>query len=175
MFEIAEFRQAKNNFFKTHPQSPLLPEQKKDFHGLNYFPENPALRFALPLERYPEPARIVMPTSTGAEQVYRQIGQVKFIIGDAAAALQVYEADNGAGTYFIPFVDATAPGESYGGGRYLEAAEPHRDELILDFNLAYNPYCAYNDKWSCPLPPPVNRLKMRIEAGEKNFHGRPNG
>ena len=170
MSEISEFRKAKDDFFKTHPQSPLLPEQKKDFKGLNYFPENPALRFELQLERYPNPERVVMPTSTGSEQAYRKVGQVKFKVKNENASLQVYESEHGTGSYFIPFTDATAPAESYGGGRYLEPEEPHKDDLIIDLNLAYNPYCAYNDKWSCPLPPLENRLKVRIEAGEKKFH-----
>lgn len=170
MSEIAEFRKAKDNFFKTHPQSPLTLEQKQNFRGLNYFAENPALRFELALERYPNPERVVMPTSTGAQQVYHKVGQVRFRVGDQDAALQVYESENGMGAHFIPFLDATAPTETYGGGRYLEPEEPHKDELIVDLNLAYNPYCAYNDRWSCPLPPLDNRLKIRIEAGEKKFH-----
>jgi hypothetical protein len=85
------------------------------------------------------------------------------------AALQVYESVDQPGSFFIPFVDATAPEETYGAGRYLEPEEVHRDELLLDFNFAYNPYCAYNDRWSCPFPPPENRLKVRVEAGEKSF------
>jgi uncharacterized protein (DUF1684 family) len=81
--------------------------------------------------------------------------------------LQVYEAEYG---YFLPFSDATAPAETYGAGRYLEPEDLGGDKLVLDFNLAYNPYCAYNERWSCPLPPAANRLKVRIEAGEKKFH-----
>jgi len=176
--EVTEFRKAKDQFFKTSPQSPLTPEQRKEFAGLHYFPENPALRFELPLERYANPARVQMQTSTGSVQDYAQVGQVRFKVNGEDAALQVYESVDNPGSYFIPFVDATAPAESYGAGRYLEPEEHHADELIVDFNLCYNPYCAYNDRWSCPFPPPENRLKaegpegrgIRIEAGEKKFH-----
>jgi uncharacterized protein len=85
------------------------------------------------------------------------------------AVLQVYLPVEG-GNYFIPFVDGTAPAETYGAGRYVEPEDLGDGRLHLDFNLAYNPYCAYNDFWSCPLPPALNRLKVRIEAGEKKFH-----
>ena len=170
MSEVTEFRKAKDEFFKTSPQSPLTKEQKKDLAGLHYFPENPALRFELPLERYAHPERVTMQTNTGAAQEYFKVGQVRFKINGEPAALQVYESTNNPGSYFIPFVDATAPAESYGAGRYLEPEEIHDGELLADFNLAYNPYCAYNSNWSCPIPPPENRLRVRIEAGEKKFH-----
>ena len=178
MSEIEEFRKAKDSYFKTSAQSPLTPEQKKDFSGLHYFPENPALRFDLPLERHAEPERVIMQTSTGGTQEYYKVGQVRFKVNGEDTALQVYESTDSPGAYFVPFVDATAPVDSYGAGRYLEPEEHHADELVVDFNFAYNPYCAYNDRWSCPFPPPENRLKaegpegrgIRIEAGEKKFH-----
>ena len=169
MSELTEFRQAKDEFFKKGFQSPLTDEQKKDFHGLNYFPENAALRLRLPLERYPQPAHVKMQTSKGDVQEYLRVGQIKFQVNGQDAALQIYESVDRPGMYFLPFVDATAPHESYGAGRYLEPEEDG-DHLSVDFNLAYNPYCAYNDRWSCPFPPAENRLAVRIEAGEKNFH-----
>jgi len=170
MSEIEAFRQAKDNFFRKGPGSPLTPEQAKDFHGLVYFPENSTLRFELPLEKYVDPARVQMQTSTGSVQEYLKVGQVEFQVNGEDAALQVYESTDHPGSYFIPFTDATAPAESYGAGRYLEPEEMHAGEITLDFNLAYNPYCAYNERWSCPIPPAENRLKVRIEAGEKKFH-----
>ncbi len=171
MSELADFRKAKDNFFKTSSQPPLTAAQKKEFKGLNYYPENPALRFELSLERYPEPQRVTMQTSTGGTQEYDKVGQLRFKVDGQEAALQVYESAGEPGSFFVPFVDATAPQETYGAGRYLEPEEVHPDELLLDFNFAYNPYCAYDpEKWSCPLPPAENRLKVRIEAGEKNYH-----
>jgi len=169
MSTLTEFRAAKDAFFQSDPQSPLEPGQRRTFAGLHYFPENPALRFELELEPAAQPERVVMATSTGDEQEYFHAGQVTFPIGAETAVLQVYIT--AAGTdYFVPFVDRTAPAESYGAGRYLEPEDLGGGRLRLDFNLAYNPYCAYNDRWSCPIPPAANRLAVRIEAGEKKFH-----
>ncbi len=170
MSELSEFRKSKDKFFKTSAQSPLTPEQKKGFKALNYYPENPTLRFVLPLERYAKPSRVTMQTSSGDTQEYYKVGQLRFKVDGQMVALQVYESVDQPGSFFVPFVDATAPAETYGAGRYLEPEEVHPDELLLDFNLAYNPYCAYNSNWSCPLPPVENRLSVRIEAGEKSLH-----
>jgi uncharacterized protein (DUF1684 family) len=170
MSELEEFRAMKDDFFRDHFQSPLTREQRQHFKGLNYFSENPALRFDLPLERNDQPPRVTMQTSTGDTQDHFQIGQVHFTVNGETVALQVYQAVDGQGDYFIPFVDETAPEETYGAGRYLEPEALEDNLLRVDFNLAYNPYCAFNERWSCPLPPPENRLKVRIEAGEKKFH-----
>jgi hypothetical protein len=93
---------------------------------------------------------------------------VVFVWVNGSATLQVYQDPEG-GDFFLPFVDATAPEETYGAGRYLDVEAPRDGKFLIDFNYAYNPYCAYNDKWSCPIPPKENRLKVQIEAGEKNF------
>ncbi len=170
MSELQEFRKLKDEFFREQFQSPLTKEQQKEFKGLSYYPENPALRFELPLERYDQPEPVKMQTSTGDVQDYFKIGQIRFKVDGQEAALQVYESEDNPGSYFIPFVDATAPAETYGAGRYLEPEELSDGQLLVDFNVSYNPYCAYNDRWSCPFPPPENRLKARIEAGEKKFH-----
>lgn len=167
MSDLTNFRQQKDDFFRTDRQSPLTAEQKAAFSGLHYFDENPALRLELPLERLAQPEQVILQTSTGNEQEYWHVGQVQFTVDGQQAALQIYENDYG---YFLPFVDATAPRETYGAGRYIEPHDLGGGLLGIDFNLAYNPYCAYNERWSCPLPPSANRLKVRIEAGEKNFH-----
>jgi hypothetical protein len=133
-------RKEKDAFFKSS-QSPLDAMQKKDFQGLSYYPENPALRLELPLERYPNPSQVLMATSTGEEREYWHIGQMRFTVDGQEAVLQIYEADYG---YFLPFSDATAPAETYGAGRYLEPEDLGGGRLLVDFNLAYNPYCAYN-------------------------------
>jgi uncharacterized protein (DUF1684 family) len=101
---------------------------------------------------------------------YVNVGQIRFRVKGEEAVLQVYESEDNPGEYFVPFVDATAPQETYGAGRYLEPEQIGPDKLLVDFNLAYNPYCVYDySKWSCPIPPAENRLRVRIEAGEKNF------
>ncbi len=167
MDELEKFRVEKDEFFLSGDHSPLTVEQKAAFDGLHYFPPNPLLKMELHIERNPEPQLVTMQTSTGDIREYLKIGQINFRIGDSDCTLQVYEDDYG---FFLPFIDQTAPGETYGAGRYLEPQEIRPDVMYVDFNLAYNPYCAYNDRWSCPLPPNENRLNVRIEAGEKKFH-----
>lgn len=177
MSTLAEFRQEKDDFFKHDYQSPLTAGEKRDFTGLHYYPENPLLRFELALETAESPKPVVLQTSTGDAREYLHVGQVRFEVDGQEATLQVYMDDYD--NYFLPFVDATAPDETYGAGRYLEpevvvrtaqCVAPTTPRLCVDFNLAYNPYCAYNDRWSCPIPPRENRLAVRIEAGEKKFH-----
>ncbi len=167
MSALEQFRQDKDDLFKNDPHSPLSAEQKRDFTGLKYYPENPSLRLELKLEKAAALEPVILQTSTGEAREYMRSGQVRFNVDGREAALQVYADDYG---YFLPFVDATAPDETYGAGRYLEPHDPGDGRLEVDFNLAYNPYCAYNERWSCPLPPKENRLKVRIEAGEKKFH-----
>jgi len=169
MIKLNDFRRAKDDFFRTEPQSPFNHAHHGKFVGLKYYPENPDLRFDLPIEKVEKPGLIVMATSTGDEQDYLHVGQIRFVVQGQEAILQVY-VSAGGGDYFIPFVDATAPAETYGAGRYLEPEDLGGGQLHIDFNLAYNPYCAYNERWSCPLPPRANRIAVRIEAGELKFH-----
>jgi uncharacterized protein (DUF1684 family) len=167
MNDLEHFRTEKDDLFRTGDQSPLTAEQQHGFNGLNYYPENPALRLELALERSANPEPVILATSTGDEREYTHIGQIRFDVAGQEAVLQIYEDDYG---FFLPFSDATSAEETYGAGRYIEPHELRADVLYVDFNLAYNPYCAYNERWSCPLPPSANRLKLKIEAGEKKFH-----
>jgi uncharacterized protein (DUF1684 family) len=167
MSTLDHFRKDKDDFFKNDEQSPLSAEQKRNFKGLNYYPENPSLRLELKLEKAAKPTPIILQTSTGEIRELMHAGQIHFSVAGQDATLQVYDDEHG---YFLPFVDATAPEETYGAGRYLEPYDLGDGLLNVDFNVAYNPYCAYNERWSCPLPPKENRLKVRIEAGEKKFH-----
>ena len=167
MNEIQQFRAEKDNYFAHHPQSPLSPEQKTKFKGLKYFPESDELRFELSVEILTEHQEIQIPTSTGDFQSYFRYGKLRFQVEGQAVELTVYTNENG---YFLPFVDSLANKETYPAGRYLEPEPLPDGRLLVDFNLAYNPYCAYNDMWSCPLTPAENRLKVPIRAGEKMFH-----
>lgn len=168
-FEWNEFRREKDDYFRTSRRSPLSAEQKASFRGLRYFPASEQWVFDVPLDRYASPKKVYLTTNTGEAQEYLNIGQVHFSVGGEGVTLQVYQSTR-EDDYFIPFVDATAPEETYGAGRYLEPELVKEGWLRLDFNRAYNPYCAYNDLWSCPIPPVENRLKIRIEAGEMKFH-----
>jgi uncharacterized protein (DUF1684 family) len=178
MTELEELRREKDNFFKTHPQSPLTPEQKKTFTGLSYFPESPALRLEVKVEEFARKEVVVMQTSTGDVREYQKFGKFKFAVEEQEAELTIYAAPYGG--YFLPFVDSLAGTETYGAGRYLEPEPLGGGKIRVDFNLAYNPYCAYNEpywinplaenRWSCPIPPAENRLKVPIRAGEKLYY-----
>lgn len=167
MSQLDAFRAAKDRFFKEHLESPLTAEQRDAFSGLRYFPENSALRLTLPVEPPEGEPTLVMQTSTGERRTYRRVGKLRFTVDEQEAGLTLF-ADE-AGTLFLPFVDALAGSETYGAGRYLEPEQLGDDRVLVDFNLAYNPYCAYNHDWSCPLTPFENRLRVAIRAGEQLF------
>jgi hypothetical protein len=164
---LEEFRLEKDNFFAHHPDSPLTPGQKRAFKGLSYFPENPALQFEAEIERFSDPEEIQIQTSTGDTRVYKRYGKFRFKVEGQPAELTLFADEDG---FFLPFVDSLAGSETYPAGRYLEPETLADGKFLIDFNMAYNPYCAYNELWSCPLTPFENRLKVPIRAGEKNFH-----
>ena len=167
MSDLEDFRRAKDRFFKSDRQSPLTAEQKRSFQGLKYFAENPNLALEPQVEEFSQKDEIQMQTSTGDVQVYQRFGRFNFDVGGQPAELIIYSSENG---YFLPFVDSQANQETYGAGRYLEPEALGDGRFAVDFNYAYNPYCAYNEFWSCPLTPFENRLKVPIRAGEQNFH-----
>jgi len=167
MSSLIEFRKEKDEFFKNHPQSPLSAEQKQDFNGLNYFSENTNLQLELKASLLKDSQPIQMQTTTGGVQEYIRYARVKFKVDDVDAELTIYKSEHG---YFLPFVDTLAGKETYPAGRYLDPEELPGDRFLVDFNLAYNPYCAYSDLWSCPITPMENRLDVPIRAGEKLFH-----
>jgi uncharacterized protein (DUF1684 family) len=173
MSELDEFRAEKDLFFREHRQSPLVPEQRSSFRGLEYFPENPDLvvHTELVTEGVDRDERIVMQTTTGDEQIYRRAGAIEFDVEGGRARLTLFASDD-MHDLFLPFRDATSGKESYGAGRYLEVDPPGPDgDVIVDFNYAYNPSCAYNPNWSCPIPPGENWLAVSIRAGEKTPPG----
>ncbi len=167
MDDYEQMRQEKDEFFKHEHYSPLNAAQKKVFTSLQYFPPNPDLRLEVPLEPFQNPETIQMQTTTGDLRDFVRLGKVQFSVAEVPAELTIYMNDSG---YFLPFVDLLAGSETYPAGRYLEPGPIGGGRFLIDFNLAYNPYCAYNDGWSCPLTPPENRLKVPIAAGEKIFH-----
>jgi uncharacterized protein (DUF1684 family) len=171
MSQLSEYRRGKDEFFRNDPHSPLPVQQRRVFSGLNYYPENPDLRFEVKVERYEEPQAIRMQTSTGDVQDYVRYGRFRFEVDGQPAELTVYSS--GDGDAFVPFADATSGHETYGAGRYLELERHGHDHYYADFNLAYNPWCAYSALYSCPFPPPENRLKIPIRAGEKDFEQPP--
>ena len=168
MTALDEARREKDDFFKTHPQSPLTREQRQTFEGLSYFPENPALDLEVEVEPINPRDTIEMQTSTGDAQEYQRWGRFTFEVDGEPAELTIYAGEHG---YFLPFVDSLANQETYGAGRYLEPEPLGGNRFRVDFNQAYNPYCAYNPNWSCPLTPFENRVKVAVRAGEKLLQG----
>lgn len=144
----------------------MTSTQKRAFNGLAYFPEDPQLRFEVQVERFSEQVEVPIPTSTGEVQAYKRYGKFHFQVDGQDAELTLFAAPHG---YFLPFVDKLAGEQTYPAGRYLEPQPLGNDRFLIDFNLAYNPYCAYNERWSCPLTPSENRLTVPIHAGEKIF------
>lgn len=163
--DLNEWRKQKNDFFRS-VDSPLTAEQRLAFTGLLYFPEDPTLRFVLPLQLPVAEQTTIMSTSTGDQRTYRMAGTVTFSVHGHAVTMTVYQDPTG---YFLPFRDGTNDDATYPAGRYLEPEEIEPGKLRMDFNQAYNPYCAYNEQYSCPLPPAENWSKVSIDAGEKRF------
>lgn len=170
MPELSDFRKHKDEFFRESPQSPLSPQQQAEFDGLRYFPENQSLDLEVQVSPFAEKETIQMQTTTGDVQTYERYGRFEVEIDGQSAELTMYHNEHG---YFLPFVDSLRGEQTYGAGRYLEPEPLGGDRFRVDFNYAYNPYCAYNDAWSCPITPVENRIQVPIRAGEKVFHDPP--
>jgi uncharacterized protein (DUF1684 family) len=162
--QLAAQRRQKDQFFKTHSQSPLTPEQQALFTSLSYYDPNPDLDLTVTIEPIADGKFVPIQTTTGEVRQYKRYGQFSFIVDGRDVQLTVYEADYG---FFLPFVDAGAGTETYPAGRYLEPEYLGNNQFHIDFNHAYSPYCAYGEGWSCPITPAENRLKVAIRAGEK--------
>lgn len=172
--QITFARQQKNLQFRQVADSPIPAAERSKFKELNYFPLDPAYRLMAQLEPYDKPETIQITTSSGGKDAYIRYGALKFKLNDIDCTLDVFKpqtsAPDQADRLFIPFKDLTSGKETYGAGRYLEVSENQGHTYQLDFNLAYNPYCAYSDSYSCPIPPAQNTLKVAIKAGEKRYH-----
>lgn len=161
------FRAAKDKFYARDRRAPLTSQQQRSFKALAYFPENEGLIVKARIDRQVEPGTVLMETTHGRPQEYWRYGRVHFEVDGHEAAVTLY-ASAGSNKLFLPFRDVTSGTETYGSGRYLDLVADG-DDIEIDFNYAYNPYCAYNAKWNCPLPPSENWLQVPIRAGEKAF------
>ena len=133
MSELTDFRKEKDDFFASDPQSPLTPAQKRSFSGLVYFPENPALRLELTLQKFTSQDPVQMQTSSGEVQSYTRCGSFSFSVDGVDAELTLYLSRD---SYFLPFVDSLAGQETYPAGRYLDPESLGQDRFAVDFNLA---------------------------------------
>jgi uncharacterized protein len=178
--EMLEYRRQKDQFFATSPQSPIPPAERLAFHGLRYFPPDQAYRVQAQLARFPNPEVVQLGTTTGRITEHYRYGEVRFSLSGQPCRLTVYKSVPAQGhahhhedhELFLPFRDATTGRETYGAGRYLEVEEQYTGpgQLVLDFNLAYSPWCSYSEQYSCVLPPAENKLTVEVRAGEQSYH-----
>ena len=169
------FQKELNAFYKDASTSPLLKKDRKHFEGLDFFKFDSAYIITANFKRTPNEAPFEMKTTTDRKPMYIKYGEVTFTLHTKTFTLDVFEnldykaEDDYEPFLFLPFLDETNGIETYGGGRYIEIKMPNNATVTIDFNRAYNPYCAYNAKYSCPIVPRQNYLKTRVEAGVKAF------
>jgi uncharacterized protein (DUF1684 family) len=170
---VMEWRKEREEFFKTHERSPLTLKQRRVFKGLKYYPFTPRYIFSGQIERYHfyinDPNYyVILSTNKGTSKRYIRYGRFNFRINDKEYAIEILKSIL-SDFLLIPFNDKTNGRETYAGGRYIDAEILVGYNMILDFNMAYHPPCAYNNKLICVLPPRENRLDIAIRAGEKSF------
>lgn len=169
-YPLHDFRRRKDAHFASG-RGPIHGEALEAFTGLSYYPPDPDLVFRLPLERS-SGAEVTLQTSSGELRQMQEFGTVLVPFDPTEATLTLYAqpGEEAPRSLFLPFRDAGSGSESYGAGRYLDVPTfRHEDQLwvSLDFNLAYHPYCAYGEGWTCPLPPAGNWLQAVVRAGER--------
>ena len=179
---LAQFRQQKDAYFAAAEDSPITEEERATFTGLRYFPPDFALRVEAKVERMPQRDHVKMATSDGLTRLYERYAVLHFKLNGVDQQLAAFrtadspDADDADPTLlFVPFRDTLAGATTYGAGRYLDVEEQEtvggvNTVAIIDFNLAYNPYCAYNDQFSCPITPAENVLTVPVQAGEMVYH-----
>ncbi|RNJ25348.1 DUF1684 domain-containing protein [Halosegnis longus] len=170
--ELEGHRDHKDDFFATERQSPIPEDQRDAFDGLSYFEPDPAYRVEANIDPIDSDDTITMETTVETEQEYERVARLTFELAGEERTLVAYSGVNQDGdSLFVPFRDKTTGQQTYGAGRYMEfevdGEVTAADTVVLDFNLAYHPFCAYNDAFACPLPPEENWLDVPIEAGEK--------
>ena len=174
---LAHWRSVREMLYRTHSQSPVLDSERASFRA-HHFDHDPTLRFALDIEPAPLPApgalSLELPNSGTVTLAFIRIGTVRIPFADGERRLSLFWMAGYAGGLFLPFRDATNGPETYGAGRYLldtaKGADLGTDDvgrLILDFNFAFQPSCAFDPQWACPLAPTENRLDLPVRAGER--------
>jgi uncharacterized protein len=174
--EIEAYRKKQESEMRDKEKSPLLPKDRKKFKHLNYYPIDLKYRVPARFVRTENQPLFKMKTTTTRLPEYTKYGEVHFTLEGKQFVLNVYQSPDisrkpGYEDYlFIPFTDTTNGQETYEVGRYIEFRIPGSEEVIVDFNQSYNPYCSYSPTYSCPIPPAENDLPIGIPAGEKKFH-----
>jgi uncharacterized protein (DUF1684 family) len=170
--QLQKERKDKNDFMRSSEESPFVVGKLK-FDSLRYFPADLKYRINASLEPIQNKKVVTLPASDGAEAQYKEYAHAVFSLDGVECKLlilEIFDMGPTSGTLFLAFADETSADETYGAGRYLEVRRvPGAASILLDFNKAYNPYCAYVDSFSCPFPPKENMLKVAIRAGEKKY------
>lgn len=175
MEAVTKHRNSRNIEMKGD-DSPIPAKERKRFKGLKYFPVDPAYCVRAVFTKTETPDLFRMRTTTARQPEYRKYGEIRFRLAGAEYKLDVFQSPEISGKegyedyLFIPFTDLTNGGSTYEIGRYLEMRIPAGNDVVIDFNLAYNPYCSYNKAYSCPIPPEANTLSLHVTAGEKKYH-----
>ena len=169
--KLKKFREKRDRFFKEDPLSPLRESDRKEFKGLAYYPIDLAYVMVGPIERYPtepKPIYVTLPTNKETGRKYVKHGRFKFQWKGKAYTLQIFRP-LASGEFFLPFKDKTSETETYPRGRYLSIEPMAGGNVLIDFNRAYNPFCQFNEKYTCPYAPEENWLDIAVRAGEKRF------
>ncbi|MEW2921409.1 DUF1684 domain-containing protein [Muricauda sp. ANG21] len=173
--DILAYQNEQNESFKDPETSPLPDRFRKDFESLDFFEPDTSYVVKARFVRTPDAVPFLNPTTTERKTEEVVYGIAHFTLNGAEHQLEVYQSldlldqDEYEDYLFLPFLDETNGNETYGGGRYIDLTIPEGDTLVIDFNKAYNPYCVYNKKYSCPLVPRQNYLRTNVRAGVKNF------
>ncbi len=169
-------RKVKDLEMRSVDNSPIEDNEKANFRKLKYYRPKVSFRKEAMVERFDQATHFLMKTTTERLPEYSHYGIATFRHKGKEYTLTIYQnielvkKPGYENHLFIPFNDKTNGAETYGGGRFLDITETGEDKLMIDFNKAYNPYCAYNHKYSCPIPPEDNNLQLKIKAGEKKWH-----
>ena len=172
---VIAFQDQINSEYADAKQSPLLEKDLKNFDSLDFYPISEKFFVLAKFMRTPDEKPFEMPTTTARKPMYVKYGEAHFSIDGKLFKLNIYQSqdlkkiEKYKNSLFLPFTDLTSGVDSYGGGRYVDLKIPEADVIAIDFNTAYNPYCAYNHKYSCPIPPQENDLEIEIKAGVKKF------
>ena len=173
--EAKKFQQKLNKEFSSREESPLTQEDLASFESLEFFPIDSNFRVTASLTLHKDSKPFKMQTTTDRLPVYKLYATANFQLKGKDFSLEIYQNDKLLLTpdyedyLFLPFTDLTNDESSYGGGRYIDLRLPEGNSIVIDFNQSYNPYCAYNGKYSCPVPPKSNHLNTKIMAGVKAF------
>jgi len=173
---LTAFQQEINADYANPETSPLMEEDLAVFTSLEFFPVNEKLILTAQFIKSENSEPFEMQTTTNRKPVYKKYGEAHFDIEEQKFTLSIYQnqgllaKEEYKDYLFLPFTDLSNGNESYGGGRFIDLKIPEDNEIEIDFNKAYNPYCAYNHKYSCPIPPSENHLDIEILAGVKAFH-----